>query len=284
MTIELIEQGQQATTAAQGASVGEVALQNPQRGAIQGAGYRNNMVTTPTPGDLLRIALESGADLDRLERLMDLQAKWEAGEARKAWVKAMTEFKAEPLEIFKRKHVSFTTRDGDTTSYKHAELSDVADVVVPAMARHGLSHRWDVKQEAGRIIVTCTVTHAAGHSESVTMDAAPDDSGKKNNIQKVASAVTYLQRYTLLASTGLATKSEHDDDGAATGAAGDAESKGPDAAAYEAMLDEFRAAALNGEKALRKHYNENTPTDDFWKRHSRELKEAARRADAEAAR
>ncbi len=276
MTIELIEPAQQA-------QAGAVVAQQQHRGEIVGAGSRA-MVATPTPGDLLRIALESGADLDRLERLMDLQAKWEAGEARKAWVKAMTEFKAEPLEIFKRKQVRFETRDGDVTSYKHAELSDVADVVVPAMARHGLSHRWDVKQEAGRIIVTCTVTHAAGHSESVTMDAAPDDSGKKNNIQKVASAVTYLQRYTLLASTGLATKSEHDDDGASTGAVDGAEPQGPDAAAYEAMLDGFRAAALNGDQALRKHYTENKPTDDFWKRHSRELKEAARRADAEAAR
>jgi hypothetical protein len=261
MTTELIDPAQEA----------------PQRSAIVGASHRA-MVATPTPGDLLRIALESGADLDRLERLMDLQAKWEAGEARKAWVKAMTEFKAEPLEIFKRKQVAF-----NDVKYKHAELSDVADVVVPAMARHGLSHRWDVKQEAGRIIVTCTVTHAAGHSESVTMDAAPDDSGKKNNIQKVASAVTYLQRYTLLASTGLATKSEHDDDGAGAGAVGgDAEPKGPDAAAYEAMLDGFREAALNGEKSLRQHYANNTPTDEFWKRHSRELKDAARRADAEA--
>ncbi len=167
----------------------------------------------PTPGDLLRIAVEGGADLDRLERLMALQERWDANEARREFVQAMTEFKREPLDIFKRKHVSFTTRDGDTTSYNHATLADVADVVVPAMARHGLSHRWDVRQEAGRIHVTCVVTHKRGHSETVALDAAPDDSGKKNNIQRVASAVTYLQRYTLLLATGLATKDQADDDG-----------------------------------------------------------------------
>ena len=169
----------------------------------------------PTPAHLLQMAVEQGADLDRLERLMALQERWEAGEARKAFVQAMTEFKAEPLEIFKRKSVGYTTKEGDHVGYKHAELSDVADVIVPAMARHGLSHRWDVRQENARVTVTCTVTHRAGHSESVTMDAAPDNSGKKNSIQQVASAVTYLQRYTLLAIAGLATKSV-DDDGRGT--------------------------------------------------------------------
>ena len=55
-----------------------------------------------------------------------------------------------------------------------------------------------------------------GHSESVTLSAPPDDSGKKNNIQQIASTVTYLERYTLLAATGTAVK-EQDDDGSASG-------------------------------------------------------------------
>lgn len=175
------------------------------------------VLAAPTPAELLSIAVQQGADLDRLERLMALQERWEAGEARKAFVTAMTEFKREPLEIFKRKGVGYTTKDGEFVGYKYAELSDVADVVVPAMARHGLSHRWDVRQESGRIHVRCIVTHALGHSETVELDAAPDDSGKKNKIQQVASAVTYLQRYTLLLATGLATKQQEDDDGQGAG-------------------------------------------------------------------
>ncbi len=265
------------------ASVGSHAIEPAQSSLTalqpQRSAPRTATAIATTPGDLLRIAVESGADLDRLERLMALQERWEAGEARKAFVQAMTEFKAEPLEILKRKRVSFETRDGETTSYKHAELSDVAEVVVPAMARHGLSHRWDVKQESGRIIVTCTVTHRAGHSESVTLDAAPDASGKKNAIQQVASAITYMQRYTLLAITGLATKDDGDDDGNAAGAASGNAGNATDA--DEAILDGFREAAMKGEAALRKHYDDNTPTEAFWRRHHKSLKFAARKADAE---
>lgn len=150
--------------------------------------------------------ISAGGDMSSLDKLLDLQIKWEANEARKGYVAAMAAFKTEPMEILKKKLVEY-----NEVSYKHAELSDVTDAVVPAMAKHGLSHRWDVNQQGGQISVTCTITHQLGHSESVTMTAAPDSSGKKNAIQQVASANSYLQRYTLLAATGMATKGMDDD-------------------------------------------------------------------------
>jgi len=160
-----------------------------------------------TPSHLLAMAVEQGADLDKLTKLMDLQERWEASEARKAFTVAMTGFKSEPVEILKKKNVSFSG-----TSYNHAELSDITDAIGPALSRHSLSYRWDVRQDAANTItVDCILTHIAGHSERVTMTAPPDDSGKKNKIQQIASSTTYLQRYTLLAVTGMSTKGMDDD-------------------------------------------------------------------------
>src|SRR5258708_10458648 len=67
--------------------------------------------------------------------------------------------------------------------------------------------------EGGTIRVPCTLTHAQGHSESVSMSAQPDTSGSKNSIQAIGSTTSYLQRYTLFAATGLAPK-DADTDGA----------------------------------------------------------------------
>jgi hypothetical protein len=50
-----------------------------------------------------------------------------------------------------------------------------------------------------------------GHSESTSLTAAPDTSGSKNSIQAVGSTITYLERYTLLALTGLAAQGQDDD-------------------------------------------------------------------------
>lgn len=181
-------------------------------------------VSVTTPGDLLRLAVQSGADIGMLERLLDLQQRFEEREAAKAFVADMSAFKREPIEIYKRKGVGYRTKEGDFVGYKHAQLSDVTDAIAPAMARHGLSFGWDVQQSGNLITVTCVVTHRLGHSKSVTMTGAPDTSGKKNAIQQVASTVTYLQRYTLLAVTGMSTKDE-DDDGAG-GSDGDQQQSG----------------------------------------------------------
>ena len=48
-------------------------------------------------------------------------------------------------------------------------------------------------------------------SHVITMAAGPDGSGGKNAIQAIGSTVSYLERYTLLAATGLATEDQDDD-------------------------------------------------------------------------
>jgi hypothetical protein len=93
----------------------------------------------------------------------------------------------------------------------------VTKAVVDSLARHGFSHSWETKQANGFITVNCKITHRLGHSESTSMEAMPDQSGKKNAIQAVASSITYMQRYTILAACGLATIDLPDDDGQASG-------------------------------------------------------------------
>lgn len=163
------------------------------------------------PAVLLEMAINKGADLDRLERLMDMQIRWEERQALQAYTIAMAAFKAESLAIYKDKHVRFENRSGGLTEYDHATLGAVVAVVAPALARHGLFHRWKVEQDASGISVECVITHNQGHSESVTQRAPADQSGGKNTIQSIGSTVTYLQRYTLLSITGLATYDQDDD-------------------------------------------------------------------------
>jgi hypothetical protein len=165
-----------------------------------------------TPMRMLEIAVEKGADLDQLQKLMDLQERWEASEARRAYITALTKFKANPPTIVKNKTVSFG--GGRGTSYDHATLDQVVCLIAPALAKHGLTHGWSMDQADGGISVTCTLTHELGHSDSVKLAAPADSSGSKNAIQAIASTVSYLQRYTLLGITGLST-AEQDDDGIA---------------------------------------------------------------------
>lgn len=174
----------------------------------------NNVVT---PAQLLQIAVDKNADLDKLQQLMDLQKQWEENEARKAYHKAVAEFKTESIQILKNKTVTYENSDKTKTSYTHATLDHIVEIAAPLLAKHGLSHSWEPTQgEGGRITIKCILTHKDGYSQSRELSASPDDSGKKNNIQRMASTVTYLERYTFLAITGLAAKGQ-DDDGEETG-------------------------------------------------------------------
>lgn len=168
-------------------------------------------------------ALKAGIPLSEMRGLLDLQKDWEANEARKAYVADMAAFKLNPPEIFKTKAVNITLKDGTAgAAYSHATLGDVCEKIVEGLAQYGFSHRWDTKQpDGGQIFVTCTLTHRLGHSESTTLNSSRDDTGSKNNIQSLASTVSYLQRYTLLGASGLATKDmPPDDDGAGYGKKG----------------------------------------------------------------
>jgi hypothetical protein len=160
-----------------------------------------------TTQNILQVAIQQGASVEALERIMAMQERHEANEARKAFHEAMAEFKKSPPRIGKDKAVSY-----GQTNYRHATLSNVTDNISAALSQHGLSAGWHTEQDGQKITVTCTITHRLGHSESTSLSGEPDASGQKNKIQQVGSTVTYLQRYTILALTGLATH-DGDDDG-----------------------------------------------------------------------
>jgi hypothetical protein len=162
-----------------------------------------------TPGDLLRIAVEQNADLDKLERLMALQERYEASQAKKAYDAAFAAFKSEAVKIIKNRNVT----DGPLKGKKYAELFAVVNAITPMLSKHGLSSSWKLtRDEKDWLEVTCYLKHTAGHVESVSMGGPPDTGGAKNAIQARASSVSYLERYTLKAITGL-SEQEDDTDG-----------------------------------------------------------------------
>lgn len=167
-----------------------------------------------TPMAMIQIAIEKGATVDQLERLMALQERYEANEARKAFVAAKAAFYAEAPTITKNKHVGFTSRrTGGDTDYWHATLDHVVAMAAPVLAKHGLTHSWSTSQDEKGVEVSCILRHTMGHEERVSLKGAPEMSGTKNAIQGIGSTITFLERYTFLAVTGLAAKNQDDDGG-----------------------------------------------------------------------
>lgn len=229
------------------------------------------VVADNSPASMMLRALGQGATLEQVEKMMDLQERWEKREAEKAYNDAMAAFGAEAIEIIKRKQVDFANSKGGRTQYKHAELSDVVDAVKPALARHGFSYRWNTEQTPDWLSVTCILKHRLGHSESCTLGGAPDDSGGKNRIQAVKSTKSYLERQTLEAICGVAEKGE-DNDGAGVPVTPPIPPE---------LLAEARAEAMKGWKPFSAWIKARTEQErNLLVPESDNLKAAAKAADA----
>lgn len=169
------------------------------------------------PMQMVQAAIDKDMDPERLKGLMDLAERQQANIARQEFALAMACFKAEAPRLFKNKNVNFRSSKG-VTNYNHATLDYILNQVCPVMSKYGLSHQWFNLQENGAIGVRCRLSHVLGHFEEVTLWGPADNSGNKNGIQAIGSTTTYLQRYTFLSITGLATEENPDeDDGYAAG-------------------------------------------------------------------
>lgn len=173
---------------------------------------KNEISTTTeiTPVQMIMAAVSGQADLDKVEKLLMLQERWEANQAKKAYNKAMSDFKLNPPRIEKDKKVGYSTSKGNI-GYSHASLANVTQSISSELSKYGLSASWRTEQKDNKICVTCKITHVLGHSEETSLIANPDDTGSKNFIQSIGSTITYLERYTLLSLTGLATFDQDND-------------------------------------------------------------------------
>lgn len=166
---------------------------------------------TTTPARLIELAIEKGSDVDQLAKLLDLQLRWEANEAKRKFDHALQAFRSNPPEINRTKKVTIATKSGDGMSYTHAELDKANKIITDALLAVGLSHHWKSGDIGGRTTVTL-VLRGFGHTEEMgTLSGPPDTSGGKNNIQAIGSTTRYLQRYVLFASLGIVEEGMDDD-------------------------------------------------------------------------
>lgn len=191
----------------------------PETTAVERFDERHQSAEVSVPVDnsltsIMQIAIQKNYAPEFIEKMMELQERHEATQAKKAFTKAMAAFKADPPTIFKDK----TNKQFGS---KYSSIEALVNPAIPYLSKYGLSHSWQYGDPAEKqVVVTCTITHELGHSESVKMSAPPDTSGgnSKNPIQQIKSTQTYLKIATFEAVTGLVSQEGNlSDDGNAAG-------------------------------------------------------------------
>lgn len=174
-------------------------------------------IVPTTPAAMLMTAIERGADVGALERLMDMQERWQREEARKAYAAAMKAVQAEAPKIAKDAHNSQTKSD-------YAKLDAINAGLVPVYTRHGfsLSFSQGDSDKEGHIRIACQVAHELGHVETRHVDLPLDMTGIQGSVNKTAihatgSTYSYGRRYLTCMIFNVSTGDDDDGQAAGTG-------------------------------------------------------------------
>ena len=115
-----------------------------------------------------RVALDSNADVSKLEKMIELQERVMANQAKQHFDQAMLNFQIKKPVIEKNAVANKT---------KYAKLPNIQAAIDPVLREYGLFTRWyTTATQSGKTRVTCIVTHIGGHSETSSMDVSPDKS------------------------------------------------------------------------------------------------------------
>lgn len=160
-----------------------------------------------------RAALNPNVDIDKMERLLEMQERVMARNAKAAYTEALAAMQPKLPVIAERGGIR--DRAGNVQS-TYALWEDINEAIKPVLAEHGFALSFRTGREDGNIVVTGVLSHRDGHSEETTMHLPIDGSGSKNAVQAVGSSTSYGKRYTAQALLNLTSRGE-DDDGKAAG-------------------------------------------------------------------
>jgi len=166
---------------------------------------------------LVQMLASGNYNLDQIEKMIELQERHDKNVAKKAYSVALSNFRKLAPVLKKDQTVSFPSRGGNVTTYKHTSLGYAMTEVNPLLGECGLNISWHPDMEGTEIVMTTRVEHELGHFEEAKLQGSPDATGSKNPLQAAKSTRSYLKREGAFLLLGLASEDEDDDGGAPEG-------------------------------------------------------------------
>ena len=153
-----------------------------------------------------RAVLNPQVDIDKMERLLQMQERVLDRQALMAYSAAMAAMQTELPSIVER---------GQGNNGAYATLEDIVDTVRPIMQKHGFAVSFRIQTQERGIQITGVLMHQEGHREETSMLLPADTSGSKNAVQAFGSSTSYGKRYVLCALLNITTRGQDDNGHAA---------------------------------------------------------------------
>jgi hypothetical protein len=142
-----------------------------------------------------RIATNPDADIEKLERLLDMQERVMNKQAEQDFFSAMASCQESMPAVIKDKQ-------NNQTNSSYASFENLNKTIKPTYTDHGfsLSFGTDNSPIDGHMRITCDVFHRGGHTKHYFVDMPLDNAGIKGSINKtgvhaIGSTMSYGKRY-----------------------------------------------------------------------------------------
>lgn len=189
-----------------------------------------------------RLLKDPTVDVDKLERLIAMQERIQARNARADFYADFALMQGELPTVAER---------GRTNNGRYATHEDIVEAVRPVLQKYGFILTFRTKFEDKLVRVVGVLAHRSGHAEETEFMSQPDASGNKNAIQALGSAVSYGQRYTARALLNIASREDDDD-----GRRANSKPAAPSPEGYEKWLEAAEDVAAEGWEAYAKFWND----------------------------
>lgn len=163
-----------------------------------------------------RAARDPNVNVDKMEKLLSLAEQVHARQAKAEYDQAMNAAQGEMRPISK-------DCSNPQTRSRYASYEAIDTAIRPIYTTHGFAMSFGSRASANpaSVIVTCRVSHRAGHTEMVELEMPADGKGPRGNEMQTrthatGSALSYAKRYIANLVWNLSF-GEMDDDGNAAG-------------------------------------------------------------------
>lgn len=160
------------------------------------------------PNAMIMQAINKGASVEALEKLFNLQERWEKSQAKKAFDLAMTNFQSEMPEVKKTRNIM--NKDNQSVRSKYATLDDAQKTAKPFLKKNELSYKFDIKTDDKFLTATCIVKHSLGHTESSEFKVPIGSEAFMSDVQKFGARATFAKRYAFSSAFGITMDDDND--------------------------------------------------------------------------
>ena len=149
-----------------------------------------------------RVVLNPEADMDKLDKMLDMQERILNRNAKQAFTADLAAMQSELPLVGK-------AGEGHNKA-KYAKLEDINEAIRPTLQKYGFAVTFRIKQTEKLLTVIAILSHRLGHSEDTDLMLPLDTSGSKNAVQAVGSTISYGKRYALCALLNISTGDDTD--------------------------------------------------------------------------